>query len=134
MLTMPKEQSAAISIGNPAEMSTLAEYSAEMEKLRAELTSRSKQLISPEQLSALQSRLERLHAQELLQQDEFFALEDLCADFLETQTAAGGLLTHEIVYSAPAFADVAKLAKLIGVSEGIDSDTSFARQAKRKFV
>ena len=44
-----------------------------MEKLREELTP--KELISTEQLTALQSRLEALHAEQLLTDDELFALE-----------------------------------------------------------
>ena len=66
--------------------------------------------------------------------EEFFALEDLCADYIEMQTAAGGVLTQEVVYSNPAFGEAVKLAKLIGVSEGLASDAGFARQARRKFV
>ena len=44
-----------------------------MEKMREELTP--KELISTEQLTALQSRLEALHAEQLLTDDELFALE-----------------------------------------------------------
>ena len=59
--------------------------------------------------------------------DEFFALEDLCADFAELQAIIRGdrLLAHE-----PA----AKLHKLVCVSEKMTADAAFARQARRKFV
>ena len=109
-----------------------AEHRAEMDQLRAELV-KQKELVSAEQLVALQARLESLHSAQLLTDDELFALEDLCADFLEMQTAAGGVLTPEVAHSSPASA-AARLAKLVGVSEGLASDAAFARQARRKFV
>ena len=108
---------------------------ADMEKMRAELApTLPQELISAEQLALLQARLESLHAAQLLTDEEFFALEDLCADFLEVQASASGVLTHELVYSNPAFGEAAKLAQLIVVSEGLASDAGFARQARRKFV
>ena len=110
-------------------------HKAEMDTLRAELTpAPAQELVSAEQLAALQARLESLHAAQLLTDEEFFALEDLCADFLEVQASASGVLTHELVYSNPAFGEAAKLAQLIVVSEGLASDAGFARQARRKFV
>ena len=112
-----------------------ARHTAELERLRAELTpAPAEELVSAEQLAALQARLESLHAAQLLTEEEFFALEDLCADFLEVQASASGVLTHELVYSNPAFGEAAKLAQLIVVSEGLASDAGFARQARRKFV
>ena len=50
------------------------------------------------------------------------------------QTFAAGVLTLEVVGSNPAYGEVAKLAQLIAVSEGLASDAGFARQARRKFV
>ena len=112
----------------------MQEMRAEMEKMRADLApAPPRDVVSPEQLAALQARLERLHAAQLLADEELFALEDLCADFLEMQTAAGGVLTPEVAHSSPASA-AARLAKLVGVSEGLASDAGFARQARRKFV
>ena len=121
------ELEAKMKTEHKAEMATIR---AEVEKIRAELAPQ--ELISAEQLAALQARLESLHSAQLLADEEFFALEDLCADYIEMQTAAGGVLTQEIVYSSPASA-AARLAKLVGVSEGIASDAGFARQARRKF-
>ena len=107
---------------------------AEMEKMRADLApAPPRDVVSAEQLAALQARLERLHSAQLLADEELFALEDLCADYLEMQTAAGGVLTQEVAHSSPASA-AARLAKLVGVSEGLASDAGFARQARRKFV
>ena len=111
---------------------------AEMAKMRYEpepLTpALPQELISAEQLASLQARLESLLAAQLLTEEEFFALEDLCADYLEVQTFAAGVLTQEAVGSNPAYGEVAKLAQLIAVSEGLASDAGFARQARRKFV
>ena len=119
-----------------AEMTQMRAEMAKMrDELRAELTPAPPQeLISAEQLVLLQARLESLHGAQLLAEEEFFALEDLCADFLEVQASASGVLTHELVYSNPAFGEAAKLAQLIVVSEGLASDAGFARQARRKFV
>ena len=64
--------------------------------MRAEQTTK-KEWISAGQLAALQTRLKSLHSSQLLTDEEFFALENLCADFLEMQTVAGGVLTHEVV-------------------------------------
>ena len=115
-----------------------AEHKAEMDQMRAEIEKLKpappQELISAEQLALLQARLESLHAAQLLADEEFFALEDLCADFLEVQTFAAGVLTQEVVGSNPAYGEVAKLAQLIAVSEGLASDAGFARQARRKFV
>ena len=119
-----------------AEMTQMRAEMAKMrDELRAELTpALPQELISAEQLALLQARLESLHAAQLLTDEEYFALEDLCADYLEVQTFAAGVLTLEVVGSNPAYGEVAKLAQLIAVSEGLASDAGFARQARRKFV
>ena len=113
----------------------MQEMRAEMEKMRADLApAPPRDVVSPEQLAALQARLERLHSAQLLADEELFALEDLCADYLEMQTAAGGVLTQEAVYRYSPAGAAARLAKLAGLSEGLASDAAFARQARRKFV
>ena len=38
--------------------------------------------VSDEQLAALQTRIESLHEAKLLSEDEFYSLEDLCAEYL----------------------------------------------------
>ena len=46
------------------------------------------------------------------------------------------VLTVELVHStpmAPGLKVVTKLAKLVGLSEGLEADESFARQVRRKF-
>ena len=117
----------------------MTEMRAEMAKmrdeLRAELTPAPPQeLISADQLALLQARLESLHAAQLLSDEEFFALEDLCADYLELQGSTVGVLSQDLVCSSAAYGVAAKLAKMVVVSEGITSDAGFARQARRKFV
>ena len=113
-----------------------AEHKAEMDTLRAELTpAPAQELVSAEQLSTLQARLEQLHAAQLLTDEEFFALENLCSDFLEVKAATAGPLTQELVYASPAkLVVVSKLAKLVVASEGLASDGALARQVRRKFL
>ena len=111
-----------------------ASMMAQISALRDEMNAQEREAISAEELATLQARVQALHAAQLLADEEFFALEDLCADYLEVQASASGVLTHELVYSNPAFGEAAKLAQLIVVSEGLASDAGFARQARRKFV
>ena len=102
-------------------------HKAEMDTLRAELTpAPAQELVSAEQLAALQARLEQLHAAQLLTDEELFALEDICVDYI-----ALGLVTAEM---AGGNAAASKLLQLVRVSEGVATDASFARQAKRRFV
>ncbi len=102
---------------------TIEKQRQEMEKLRDETVearvqaavqaAKEQDTVSDEQLSALQARLESLHAAKLLTDDEFCALEDLTAEFDE---------------------QVAKLHRLVTLSEKMASDAGFSRQARRKFV
>jgi len=66
---------------------------------------------------------------ELLSGDERFALEDICADYTDVISTPG---TASSVQLAAAATD--KVGRLVGVSERISSDKSFAIQARRKFV
>ena len=112
-----------------------AEHKAEMDKLRAELTpAPAQELVSAEQMAALQARLESLHAAQLLSDEEFFALEDLCADHVQAQASTIAVLSRDLVCSSSAYGATAKLAQLVGVSEALASDAGFARQARRMFV
>ena len=106
-----------------------AEMRAEIDQLRKELEPQHEK-VSDEQLAALQARLEAVHEAKLLSDEEFFALEDLCADFAELQPTAGPV-TSETVRAAE-LAD--KVRRLVCVSEKMAADASFARQARRKFV
>ena len=112
-----------------------ARHKAELDKLRAELTPEpAQELVSVEQLAALQARLESLHAAQLLSDEEFFALEDLCGDYIELQQSTVGVLSQDLVCSSAAYSVAARLAKVVGLSEGLASDAGFARQARRKLV
>ena len=105
---------------------------AQIEKLREELTPKPPpEAISEQQLGALQSRLDAVHAAELLSEEEMFALEDAVADFLEARAEAELVGARMGVHSHPA---VGKLHKLVALSESLQADGAFARQARRKYV
>ena len=101
-----------------------AETEVKMQEMREELTPRP--AVTEEQLATLQSRLEAMHAAQLLTDEELFALEDICVDYI-----ALGVVTAEM---AGGNATASKLLQLVRVSEGVAADASFARQAKRRFV
>ena len=70
-----------------------------------------------------------------LQDDEFFALEDLCADFAEIQPMVTNTMLSDTglaLHFSSALALAAKVHKLVCVSEQMATDTAFARQAKRR--
>ena len=116
------------------EMSTVVDRMEALEARVKELApAPPKELVSAEQLAALETRLDAMHEARLLSDDELFALEDICADYLELKTSTAGVLTHEVAYANPGGAAV-KLAKMIGLSEGTASDPRCARQLRRKFV
>ena len=72
-----------------------------------------------------------MHAAELLSDEEMFALEDAVADFLEARSEAELVGATMGVHSHPA---VGKLHKLVALSESLQADGAFARQARRKYV
>jgi hypothetical protein len=80
--------------------------------------------------SLIQARLMALHAAKLLADAQFYALEDLCADFIELKAAADGVVTREMAKMAASGNGLLRLAAL---SASIAADASFARQAIRKF-
>jgi hypothetical protein len=118
-----------------ADMAELeAKFEAKLEAQRQEMLQKhapSVVVTTDEQFAALQLRLEALHASQLVTSDELSVIEDLCADFAEVQAAVGGVMTNELLL---AFEPAAKLKRLVGVSEKIQSDAAFARQVRRKFV
>jgi len=118
-----------------ADMAELeAKFEAKLEAQRQEMLQKhapSVVVTTDEQFAALQLRLEALHASQLVTSDELGVIEDLCADFAEVQAAVGGVMTNELLL---AFEPAAKLKRLVGVSEKIQSDAAFARQVRRKFV
>ena len=111
---------------------------ADMDKLREEMKAQQREAVTADELSALQARLEALHAAQLLADEELHMVEDLCADFVELQAAVpnGGVLTQNTIYSAVghSYAAAVKLHKLVRLSASMGSDGAFARQLKRKFL
>jgi hypothetical protein len=96
-------------------------------RLRAEL--RAQPAITESDLTTLQTRLEGLHAVELLSEAELASLEDVLADFFEA-SAGCDVVTMEIVNMHRA---VGQVHMMIAVSKGMAKDPMFARQLKRKF-
>ena len=86
--------------------------------------------VSDQQVEAVTARLQAVHAAQLLSDDEFFAVEDSIADFLEVK-AACGVVTPMIVNTQDA---AGKVHKLVVLSGGMADDAMFARQVRRKFV
>ena len=118
-----------------------AKIDAKVEQVREQMREdmKPKPALSPEQIDALQTRLEALHVAELLSDEELFALEDIVADFVELEAStmpAMRPITLEAVHTSPgdACAPAAKLLKLVALSERLATDAAFARQARRKFV
>jgi len=101
-------------------------------ELREEMEARlaPREAISAERLTALETRLEAMHAAQLLTDEELFSLEDCLADYFELK-ATYSVVTAEMLH---ANADAVKLLKLIVLSEGLAKDAAFARQARRKFM
>ena len=118
-----------------------AKIDAKVEQMREQMREdmKPKPALSPQQIDALQTRLEALHVAELLGDEELFALEDIVADFVELEAStmpAMRPITLEAVHTSPgdACAPAAKLLKLVALSERLATDAAFARQARRKFV
>ena len=99
----------------------------QIKTMRSELTAQ--EAVTTEQLEALQTRIEAVHAAQLFSEEERFVLEDQLADFLELK-ASRTLITREMLH-VPA---VGTVSKLVALSEGMANDAVFARQARRKFV
>jgi hypothetical protein len=75
-----------------------------------------------EQMEALQSCLQQMHAAQLLSEEAMYGLEDQIADCIEVMGSA-----------ATTDRDVDKVVRMIALSEGMAADGSFARQLRRKF-
>ena len=76
------------------------------------------------QIATLQTRLEALHAAELLTDAEFDALEDIVMDFVEVKASSGDVYALAMLQAV----------KLVAVSEAVATDKVFVRQARRRFV
>ena len=80
-------------------------------------------VIDEEQLAALQSRLQAMHGSKLLTDDELFSIEDAIVDCVEAMPTAGASAS-----------EVEKAAKMLLVSSKVASDSTLARQLRRKFL
>ena len=105
-----------------------ADTEASLHKLREELTPR--EVVTDAQVKALQTRLEALHAAQLISDDELFVLEDAVADFFESKRSFD-VATLEIASTNHA---VGKMHLLVLLAEGVERDAPFARQLRRKFM
>jgi hypothetical protein len=120
-----------------ARIQTAVQAAKEQARIEAELRIRELTPPAPNlRLSALQSRLEAMHAAKLLTDDEYFRMDDLVADFLELKASSGGgvAVGGEVEAVAEGTEVGGRLLKLMALSEGIAADGSFARQARRKLV
>ena len=99
----------------------------------AELTP--KPAIASDDVTSLQRRLGAMHTAELLSDAELYVLEDIISDFLELRSSVAAVLTQEMIVSSKVdYLAAARTHTMIGVSQGVPADASFARQLKRKFV
>ena len=107
------------------------ELRAEMERQRAEMEAKltPAPAISDGQITALQARLEALHAAGLLSEEELFELADAVADALEYKAVVTRLTKEALGGSAAA----GQVLKMVVLSEGMASDALLARQLRRKF-
>jgi uncharacterized coiled-coil protein SlyX len=97
-----------------------------IESLQAQLAARPQpamDVIDEEQLAALQSRLQAMHGSKLLTDDELFSIEDAIVDCVEAMPTAGASAS-----------EVEKVAKMLLVSSKVASDSTLARQMRRKFL
>jgi hypothetical protein len=110
----------------------LSEIAALFKSMKAELAPQ--EAIPTDELVGLQTRLAALHTADLLSDDELFAIEDLIADFSDLRTTMlPQVITIELANSGDNFSLVAKLLKVVSVSNTFRSDAAFARQLKRKY-
>ena len=99
------------------------EMDIKMEALRLETSQKveaaTAQVAQTLQLTALQTRLQNLHACKLLADEELYKVEDMIADSLDEEEEGGG---------------GGHVAKLVALSERMASDAAFARQLRRKIA
>ena len=106
-----------------------AQMEAKVKEIEQKLTPT--EAISEQRLAALQVRIEALHANKLLSDDELYALEDMVADFVEFEASLVGVVVLDGMRRNE---NATKLLTLISLSERITADSAFARQARRKYV
>ena len=85
-------------------------------------------------VSALQFRLAAMHTARLLTEETLHTLEDLLADVAEVRCSRSHPSSAAVSPDPAQLELVVKLDRLIGVSEAMSTDASFARQIQRKFM
>lgn len=97
-----------------AEMQALLDHErSEKERERQQNTRRT-------QIAALQSRVQALHATQLLTDEELYRIEDVIADGCEVETSSGD-------------GGDGRVAQMLALSERMTAEGAFARQLRRKF-
>ena len=112
----------------------LIQYEAKLEAQRNDYEAKleeqlqdSKTYTLESKLQGVQERLDALHQEKLLTDDEMFALEDIIVDFIECRSS-GTSTPGEIGVV------VERARKLVGVCEGVSKDGMLARQLRRRFL
>eukprot|EP01052_Picozoa_sp_SAG31_P008665 SAG31_NODE_441_length_15661_cov_17.905423_8_plen_230_part_00 len=110
-------------------------------RLQREIKSQKEDLITADQIAALQQRLQIMHGKQLVNDDELHHVEDVIADFVELKLLTGNrMITEKMVYhcfpgrSNVQFTIVANLHKLVHLSETLIEDGALARQMRRKVL
>ena len=101
------------------------EMEEKMQTLRIELTPREQPpAVTDEDLADLQARVKTLYASQTLTDEELYAVQDLCADYVELQASVpeGGVLTADTVYSkfynCAARGDTARASPVVAKDSG----------------
>ena len=106
------QRQAMDTLRNDAMEARVRDAQLQLEKQREEAEAHTRD----QQVTALQARLETLHASKLLADEEVFALEDAIADALEAAD------------------DDDRVARMVALSVRMAADAAFSRQLRRKFV
>ena len=107
----------------------LEHHRQEIERLRTMLAARPQavaQCVDKEQLGALQLRLQSMYEAKLLTDAEMHSAEDVAIDCIE--------LMRKAPMTATTDATVDKAATMVLLSENVATDSSFARQLRRRKV
>ena len=125
-----QENEAKLEAQREAYEAKLEAYEAKLEAQRQDYEAKleaQRQAISSEQVAALQDRLEALHASDLLTEDQLDALEDVIVEHVEAKALAP-TVSEDVAAASH------RLARLVAVSEAMRTDSTFARQARKRFV
>ena len=77
---------------------------------------------------AVLERIGRLHAAQILQDEEMFTVEDTISDFIEIKGRVGAI-TLTVLQANPV---AAQMRDIIALSSGMPNDEGFVRQMRRR--